>query len=721
MTATDLTRTDRDSVSTLRADGVEFILDVSAGYPAVLHWGAPLGDISPEALRAMRTPAIPHNDLDEPVDPGLMREAARGFMGRPAIRGHRGATGFSPLFAVVDVHSTDRTVSVFLRDTALEVSVEQTFTLTAEGVLLVDMSLTNEGATVYTLDELLVWLPVPDRAIETLDFSGRWLRERQPHRMPFAPGLRLRESREGRPGHDGTIVQCALTENVSFQSGEVWGMSLLWSGGSIHAAERAATGRATLGVGELIEPGEAELEPGAVYRCPTVAAVYSADGLDGMGARSHAWLRSRPSHPATPRPLTLNVWEAVYFDHDLGTLTRLAERAASVGVERFVLDDGWFGSRRDDWSGLGDWTVSAEVWPEGLRPLSDRVHALGMQFGLWFEGEMVNPDSDLYRAHPDWILHVSGRVPPLARHQLVLDLTHADAFAHVLEQVSAVVADSGVDYIKWDHNRMLVDPGHDGVPAVRRQTEAIYRLFDELKSRHPGLEIESCASGGGRIDLGMAMHADRFWTSDQNDPLERQQIQRWTSVMIPPELLGSHVGPTISHSSGRRHGVQFRAVTALFGHAGIEWNILEATDDELEALRAWTAFYRERRSLLHSGRTVRVDHPDPSALAHGVIGEDRSSAVFAYAQCATASGTSPAAFRIPGLDPDAVYRVAAVEFEPAQAVQRRGPAWMAGVHTTGRALAQVGLRAPVLWPEQAIVVVIDRVDADQTVAPPVAS
>lgn len=693
----------------LRAPGVEFALDLSRGYPVVAHWGAPLPGVGLPGLRALTDAGTPHSDLDESVEPGLVRETGRGFTGRPALRGHRGPYDFSPLFRVESLRQDADTVELTLVEPSARLELAYRFTMTPEGVLLVDTALTNGGDQPYSLDELAVWLPLPDRATETLDFSGRWLRERQPNRLPLAPGLRVRESREGRSGHDYTIVQCALTDGATTEHGEAWGLALLWSGNSRHLAERDVAGRGALGAGELLEPGECELASGESYEAPTVAALYSDEGLDGMGARAHAWLRSRPAHPDAARPVTLNVWEAVYFDHDLDTLTRLAERAASVGVERFVLDDGWFGSRRDDWSGLGDWTVSADVWPDGLGPLVERVKGLGMQFGLWFEGEMVNPDSDLYRAHPDWILHAYDRVPPLARHQLVLDLVNPDAFEHVLEQVHAVIAAYGVDYIKWDHNRFLTDAGHGGVAAARRQTQAIYRLFDELRRRNPGLEIESCASGGGRIDLGMAMHADRFWTSDQNDALERQSIQRWTSLVVPPELLGTHIGPTVSHGTGRLHSVQMRAITALFGHAGIEWNLLEATDEELDALRDWTAFYRAHREVLHRGRVVRVEHPDPSALVHGVVAQDRRSALFAYVQCSTSAGTRPASFRLPGLDPDADYAVRVQDFGGAARTERRGQAWLDGLTVSGVALGAIGLRPPILWPEEAILVVVEAV------------
>lgn len=696
----------------LQADGVELLFDLRAGYPIVAHWGAPTGVREPRDLDILLDEAVPHSDVDEPVNPGALRESARGFIGRPSLIGDRDSRDWSPLFRLADVQAGDSSCVLRLVDEVAGLAIELRYRMLPSGVLLVDASLSNEGASDYALAELSAWLPLPDRAVEVIEFSGRWLRERQLVRHPIVAGLSMREGREGRTGHDYTIVQCVAAAGADVAAGEVWGLALLWSGNTRHMVERLPTGRKAIGAGELLESGEVVLAPGERYDAPTVAAVHSAQGLDGLGDRVHRWLRSRPEHPtrSRPRPLTLNVWEAVYFDHDHDRLSALAEVAARVGVERFVLDDGWFGSRRDDSSGLGDWVVSADVWPNGLRPLADRVRELGMEFGLWFEGEMVNPDSELYRRHPEWILHVEGRVPPTARKQLVLDLTHAEAYSHVLEQVDAVVKEVGVSYVKWDHNRTLVDPGREGRrPAVRRQTQAVYALFDELRRRNPGLEIESCASGGGRIDLGMAMHADRFWTSDSNDALERQEIQRWTSLVIPPELLGTHIGPTVSHSTGRMASIQFRAVTALFGHAGLEWNLLEATADELEAVARWAEFYKSERAFLHSGRVTRIPHAEESALVHGVIAHDRSRAIVAYVQRTSLSGSRPEAFVIPGLDPTALYRVSSPEFGGAGVVQHRPPLWTTGAEITGAALTEVGLRPPILQPEQALLVLCERV------------
>lgn len=696
----------------LSAAGVQLIIDISTGTPSILHWGQPLGDPgeSPDLLRIVRE-GVPHADLDDPQNPGVWRENARGFLGRPAVQGHRNGQDWSQLFEIVDVQKLPDQVQITSRDAQAGLQVSVKYQISPQGVVLISQEILNQGSTPYSLNELTTWVPLPDHAQETMDFTGRWVKERQPQRREIQVGTWAREIREGRSGHDYTIVQLAMTSGANYQAGEVWSLGLLWSGNTRHLVERQPTGRTTFGAGELLQPGEIILDAGEKYDAPTVAATYSDVGIDGISDRIYSWLRARTEHPTNvrPRPLTLNVWEAVYFDHNLEKLTQLADVAKEIGVERFVLDDGWFSARRNDHAGLGDWVVSDEVWPNGLKPLSDMLEARGIEFGLWFEGEMVNPNSDVYRAHPEWIFHVGNRIPPEARHQQVLDLTHEGAYNHVLNQVSEVLASCKISYIKWDHNRVLTEAAHLGKAAVREQTFAIYRLFDELKSRFPGLEIESCSSGGGRVDLGMVMHADRFWTSDCNDALERQYIQRYTQIAIPPEMLGSHVGPTHSHTTHRVHHISFRAISALFGHAGIEWDITEATTEEREALKSWASYYKANRELLHSGRMTRIEHMDDTAFVHGVVAQDKSKAIFAYVALRAMKGTKPAAFRIVGLQPDANYKVKLVE--PAgtsQYIHQQLPKWLDGVVLTGATLERVGLRPPILAPENAILIEVER-------------
>ena len=691
--------------------GVSLVLSTARGALEVLHWGKELpASENLKELLAANIESTAHAELDEPQVEGLFREAARGVISRPALLGHRSGQDFSQLFEVTDVDVDSISARVRFTDAAAKLNATALFTFVGDGVLMVSLGVENLGDD-FNLEELSIYLPLPDRAQESMDFAGRWIKERQPQRREIQAGSFVREVREGRSSHDYTILQLAMTKGAGFQAGEIWSMGLMFSGNSRHVVEKLQGGRKFIGAGESLMPGEIVLKKGEKYVTPGVAAIYSDKGIDGVSARSYGSLRSRGDHPTKlkPRPLTLNVWEAVYFDHNLEKLSELADVAKQIGVERFVLDDGWFGSRRDDTKGLGDWVVSPEVWPEGLGPLIEKVKANGMEFGLWFEGEMVNPDSDLYLAHPDWVLGAGGRVPPLGRMQLVLDLTNEDCYQHVFQQTDKVLSDYDISYIKWDHNKYLVEPGSSGAAAAHNQTNAIYRMFTELKQNHPGLEIESCSSGGGRIDLGMAMIADRFWTSDCNDALERQYIQRYTQIAIPPEMLGSHIGPTKSHTTGRVHELHFRAITALFGHAGLEWDITTCTKEELAQLASWSDYYKQNRDLIHSGNPIRVDSPEEYFL-QGVVSQDKTKALFSYATLQAASGSRPDALCFPGLDENRSYRIKAVypAGEP-KFIQRTQVGWLDGVTLSGLALSQVGVRAPIMNPENALLVEIEAI------------
>ena len=678
------------------------------GAVVIRHWGAPLvGELVDVALAS--TPSISNSSWDQAQFPGIMRESARGFLGRPTLSGHRNGTAWSTKFEVSDFHHVGNHCVITLRDFHAELEIIVTFDLDSFGVLTQSACVKNIGESDYVINEYIHWLPLPQEAQQSLDFAGRWSNERQPQRSEIKVGTWIRESREGRSGHNFSIANIALTEVTSFQSGNAWATSIAWSGNSHYLIERGFDGQQATGAGELLLPGEVVLSAGESYMAPNMVSVFSAHGLDGISAAYHGHIRARSMHPQSPRLLTLNLWEAISFDHDVQRIMAIVDVAAEIGVERIVLDDGWFHSRRNDQAGLGDWVIDTDVWPEGLAPIISYINTAGIEFGLWFEGEMVNPDSDLYRAHPEWILQEGDRTPPLWRHQLVLDLGHEGAFNHVLEQTSAILSSHAITYIKWDHNRVLVDAGHVGHAGVRRQTQAIYRLFAELKMRHPGLEIESCASGGARIDLGVIDYVDRFWTSDNNDALERQSIQRWTSQVIPPEMLGTHIGPTPSHQTGRTLELSMRAVTALFGHAGIEWDITEATPQERAALKKWATYYKDNRALLHSGKSIRVDYPDKNGYLHGVISNDSKHSIFAYVQLTPTNVIHPAALKFPGLNPLATYQVKAVF--PAglpRYMQISPPMWMNGIELSGAALAHIGLSGAILAPANAFLIEITQ-------------
>jgi alpha-galactosidase len=683
----------------LTAGGVSLVLDCrDDALPAVVHWGAALGPLDTDALTALAdadvTPVSP-NEMDDPVRLSVLPEPHRGWSGRPGLAGHRDGADWSPAFTVTSLAVTDSAVTADAEDTVAGLTVRVTIEMLGSGLVRARASVTNTADGAYTVDDLTLAMPIPSGAREILDFAGRWGKERTPQRRELVVGTHQREGRKGRTGTDAATVLTVGEPGFGFAHGQVWGVHTAWSGNHRHHAERLATGRQVVGGGELLLPGEVRLATGATYEGPWVYFAHG-DGLDDQARRFHRWLRSRPQHPTTPRPMTINVWEAVYFDHDLARLVDLAERAAALGVERYVLDDGWFRGRRDDHAGLGDWYVDEDVWPDGLGPLVDRVRALGMQFGLWFEPEMVNEDSDLARAHPEWILQADGRLPARSRDQQVLNLAIPEAFDHVLERMTAIIGEYAVDAVKWDHNRDLVEAGFPGGgAAVHEQTLAAYRLMATLGERFPSLEIESCSSGGGRVDLGVIEHTARVWVSDDIDPLERQQMHRWTQQLLPPELLGSHIASGRNHTTGRVHDLAFRAGTALVGHLGIEWDLAGATADESAALAEWIALYRELRPLLHGGDLVRSDEVDDARLVYGTVAPDRRQAVFFLASIGRSevSGTGRVTFR--DLDPDTVYRVDPVVIGDGHDLVR--PDWWSGPRVfSGRVLGTVGLQPPLM-------------------------
>lgn len=720
-----------------RSASTSVVLDlVDSGLPSVTHWGADIGPLDPSTLRALVVGGVetPGNSaVDQAVRVSLLPEAANGWLGKPGLSGSHAGKNWSPQWSVFDIQFNGSPIAVpegSATSPTVEVHTAEAGTLTAsardalgvlELVLVVEVSvegvirtralLRNLSSDPYQLEELTVSYPIPSAAGEVLDFAGRWAHERTPQRRPITVGTHRREGRTGRTGLGAATLLIAGEPHFGFRTGETWSLHTAWSGNHIHQVEKVFSGVQLLSGGELLLPGEINLAQGETYESPWVYGVYGA-GLDDAANRLHRDLRSRPQHPKSDRPMTLNVWEAVYFAHDLATLTELADVAATIGIERFVLDDGWFGSRRDDTSGLGDWVVSPEVWPTGLTPLISHVKSLGMKFGLWFEPEMVNLDSDLARSHPEWIMATGAQLPPESRHQQVLNIGIPECYAYIRDAMCAVLDAHDVDYIKWDHNRDLVDAGTlpTGTPGVHEQTEAYYRLLQELKERYPGLEIESCASGGGRVDLGAIQLTDRVWGSDNSDPIDRQSINRWTTQLLPPELIGAHIASKTNHITGRSHSLAFRAITALFNHLGVEWDLRKVSSEAIEELTFWINLYKEHRNLLHGGTVVRIDLPDPALSCNGVVAVDKSDALFSYVTLANSDIWSPGRIRFPGLDTEALYSVEAILTASMKDAVRPTP-WMGedSLVLSGAALMRAGLVAPIMRPEAAALFHLKRV------------
>ncbi|WP_159792052.1 alpha-galactosidase [Puerhibacterium puerhi] len=710
------------SFAHLRAAGVSLLLDVSGPrLPRVLHWGRDLGPVDAQEVAELATASVVpviSGTPDAPYVLSLVPEQAAGWMATPGVSGHRDGRAWSTSFTTRTVTTSgptsredgtpvaDRLV-VTAHDADAGLELETVVEMYPSGLVRTCSTLTNAADGLFTVAGLDTVLPLPAEADEILDWTGRHLRERSPQRHPFVAGTHLRETRRART-HDGTLLLTAGRAGFGHRRGEVWGVHVGWSGNTRTFAEQEMpNGARVLGGGELLFPGEVRLAAGESYTSPWLYASYG-DGLDELSHRFHAYLRSRPQHPTSPRKALINVWEAVYFDHDLDRLTALADTAAAAGIERYVLDDGWFRHRRDDTAGLGDWYVDEDVWPQGLHPLADHVVGLGMELGLWFEPEMVNPDSDLARAHPDWVMRSGDRTPVASRNQQVLDLANPEAWAYVYERVHAILEEYPIGFVKWDHNRDLIEAGHPttGTAGVHDQTLATYRLLDALRAAHPDVEFESCSGGGGRADLGILERTDRIWASDCIDALERQTIEAGTGMIVPPEMMGSHIGSPRSHTTGRHHELGFRGATAFFGHLGVEWDVTRASEEERTELARWVAAYKQHRDLLHHGVVVRADHPDPALRVHGVVAADGAEAVFAVVQLTTSVAAPPGRVRLPGLDPRRTYEVRPLA--PGDDITPRAdgvaaPAWWKdGVRLRGTVLDAVGLQAPNQHPERSV-------------------
>ena len=677
--------------------------------PTVVHWGADLGSLTEDELRGVAdaaTPAVPPSSIDMPLRPSILPVRSDGWTGRPGVDGSSDAGTATPSFRDVVVEQTDaRTLSVTAVDQRLGLRISSTLSLTARGLLRITQTLTNDGSAPWTLATLAATLPVPAEAVEVLDFGGRWAGERQPQRRRVDHGSWVRRTRHGRPGHDDPILLAAGAPGFGFRHGEVWAVHLAWGGDHDLSAEASATGHRTLAAGELLAPAEVVLRPGEGYAAPEVFAAWSDRGLDGVSEKFHDYVRTL-GHSDQPPPVVLNTWEAVYFEQKVDRLAALAELAASVGVERFVLDDGWMTGRTDDTRALGDWTVDPVRWPQGLHPLVDRVRELGMQFGLWIEPEMVSLDSDLARAHPEWLLTDEDAATPIPwRHQHILDLSNPDAFAHIRAQLTALLDEYPISYLKWDQNRDIF------AGSTREQTLATLRLMAELRERYPDVVIESCSSGGGRVDLGTLRYAGRIWASDTNDPVDRGAIQRWTSLLVPPELIGSHIGAPVAHTTKRHTSLALRIATATLASAGIEWDLGAASEHDLAEIRTWIAWYKDFRSIITTGTTVRPDAAEASVNTIGIVAADGASAVFEAVCSETVRAAVPPPMRLAGLDESARYRVELVPFATSSAfIGDAPPPWMhEALELPGSALTRLGLALPPMNVGDVVTVQLQRV------------
>ncbi|MGC0336254.1 alpha-galactosidase [Streptomyces sp. SLBN-8D4] len=488
---------------------------------------------------------------------------------------------------------------------------------------------------------------------------GRWAAESLLTRTPLTYGEKVIGSRRGHTGHQH-LPWVALDTDATEERGEVYGVALGWSGSWRIAVAQLPDARVQItGGAGYDDSGLLRLAAGESFTTPVFAGLWSDGGFGGASRAWHAYQRAYVIPDADQdRPVLFNSWEATNFDISEEQQGTLARRAAAMGVELFVVDDGWFGARTSDRAGLGDWAPNPDRFPSGLKPLGDYVRALGMQFGIWVEPEMINPDSELYRAHPDWVQYQTGRKRTEFRNQLVLNLAREDVQEYLWEQLDTLLSSAPIDYVKWDFNRCFTDAGWPGESYPQRlwvdHVRGFYALLDRLRAAHPGVAFESCSGGGGRIDLGVLSRTDQVWTSDNTDPLDRLAIQDGFSQIHPARVMAAWVTDSPNTQlNGRVSSLRFRFVSAMAGVLGVGGDLAEWTEEELAEAGRWVKLYKEIRPLVQHGDLYRLRPPRGGLSAVQYVRGDET-VVLAWLQ-AQKYGEPVPSLRLRGLDPTASY------------------------------------------------------------------
>ena len=657
------------------------------GWLGQLHFGAPLDasasyrHLGPVAFHGFG------NRVDEPIGlivptsgggdfriPVLVVESPDGGTALDLVyAGHRITSGKPALEGLPATYAEDpaevTTLEIDLEDALAGLRVVARFGLFENRPIVArSMDLVNTGQ-----DRLIVRaamsaaIDLPDGPWDVLGFSGAWARERHAHRAPLLPGRRSVGSLRGATGHQQDPSLFLLRPGADEVSGEGFALSLVYSGNFLAEAESGPRGSARVRIGIHPDAFSWALDPGASFSTPEAILAWTDAGNGILRDALHGLYRERLARGVwrdRPRPVLLNSWEGVYYDFDHGQLIDMARAAADLGVELFVLDDGWFGQRDDDTSSLGDWVVDRRKLPNGLGPLASEIEAMGMSFGLWIEPEMVSQRSALFSEHPDWAIGVPGRPRTESRQQLVLDLSRPEVVDHLERVIADMLSSASIRYVKWDMNRNITEPFGGSLPPDRqgeffhRYMLGTYELWNRLTTGFPEILWESCAGGGGRFDPGMLAFAPQSWTSDDTDAIERLAIQWGTSHVYPLSSMGSHVSAVPNHQVGRFTPLRTRAIVAFFGVLGYELDPRTLTDRDRADIHDQIAFYVEHRELFQRGRFIRLRSPVGNEdAAWMVVAPDRRTAIVAHVQILAQPVPPPDRLRLRGLDRTFSYRI----------------------------------------------------------------
>ncbi|MDQ6422807.1 alpha-galactosidase [Paenibacillus sp. LHD-117] len=680
----------------LQSGGASYVLGVTKqGYLAHYYWGRKVRGTALERLLELKERASfsPSTDLEQrelsldvmpqeyPVYgssdfrmPAFQAQLADGTTVTEFVYdSHRIVPGKPALPGLPAVYAESaeeaETLEIDLLDAHSGLRVTLSYTAFANhNAIARSVNVANDGQTpIKLLRAYSASFDLPHDRFELLQLSGAWSRERYVHKRKLVPGLQAVESRRGSSSHMQNPFIALLSEGSTEEHGDVYGVSLVYSGSFAAGVEvdqfhtaRVFAGLNSFDFSWLLEPGE-------TFQTPEAIMVFSGEGLGGMSRSYHELYRTRLCRGAfrdQARPILINNWEATYFNFNAGKIEAIARAGQELGIELFVLDDGWFGKRDSDNSSLGDWFVDRNKLPNGLEDLVSRVTSSGMEFGLWFEPEMVSPDSELYRKHPDWCLHVEGRRRTQARQQLILDLSRKDVQDYIVEVITAILSSAPITYVKWDMNRNMTEIGSALLPAERQRETAhrymlgLYAVLEQITSSFPHVLFESCSGGGGRFDPGMLYYMPQTWTSDNTDAISRLKIQYGTSIVYPISAMGSHVSAVPNHQVGRITSLETRGNVALSGNFGYELDLTQFTDEEKELVKEQVAKYKEIRHLVQFGDFYRLLSPfEGNDTAWMYVSKDKSEAAVVFVSVLQEANPPLGRFCMQGLDPAADYEL----------------------------------------------------------------
>ena len=685
----------QDRLFHLRNSRMSYIFRLTGdGLPAHVYWGARLESLDSPLDRLYfesREEDYRHNTLELEKLPQEYPTYGHGDLRRGALEltaadgstavdlvytGHR-VTAEKPalegLPSSFDRTGGSRTLTVDYEDPQLGLQVRLFYTIFDDcDVIARSACVTNAGRQPLTLERVMsASVDLYDCGWELITLSGAWARERMIDRRALVPGLQGVDSARGASSAQNSPFMALVRPQTTEFSGEVRGFALMYSGNhtALVQVDQFRMARAQIGLNDqhfrwLLAPGER-------FTAPEALLAWSDQGLNGMSVQYHQLVREhvvRGQYTHAQRPFLLNNWEATTFNFDEGKILEIARRGRDAGLEMFVLDDGWFGHRDDDHSSLGDWVVDRRKLPHGLNGLSEQIHAMGLRFGLWVEPEMVSPDSDLYRAHPDWCLHQPGRVRTEGRNQLTLDLSRPEVCAFIESTIAGILDSAEINYIKWDMNRDMSPVGSASLPPERQAETAhrymlgLYGILERLTARFPQVLFESCASGGNRFDLGMMYYMPQAWCSDNTDAESRIMIQYGTSLVFPQSTVGAHVSHAPNWQTGRMSPLKTRVDVAMWGTFGYEMDLKELNEEDFAATQADIAYVKAHRDLLLYGQCLRLSSPfEGDTAAWMVVSPDQSAAIVTAVRLRSHPNARRERLTLAGLRPEARYHVAELD------------------------------------------------------------